>query len=121
VNEQARAAYDQSVANYRQTVLGAFQAVEDNVSALRILAEESVQQQKAVESAKHYLDLALTRYKAGIDSYLNVETAQTTVLTNRETALQIELREMSASVALVMALGGGWDASQLPRAQDVAN
>jgi NodT family efflux transporter outer membrane factor (OMF) lipoprotein len=114
VNEQARAAYDQSVANYRQTVLGAFQAVEDNVSALRILAEESVQQQKAVESAKHYLDLALTRYKAGIDSYLNVETAQTTVLTNRETALQIELREMSASVALVMALGGGWDTSLLP-------
>ncbi|MFY9925289.1 MAG: efflux transporter outer membrane subunit [Opitutaceae bacterium] len=114
VNEQARASYDQTVAGYRQTVLAAFQAVEDNVATLRILAEESVQEQNAVESARHYLDLAMTRYKAGIDSYLNVETAQTTVLTNRETALQIELREMNASVSLVMALGGGWDTSQLP-------
>lgn len=113
VREQAEAQYDAAVANYRQTVLTAFQAVEDNLSTLRILADELDQEHTAVRSASHYLDLSMTRFKAGVDSYLNVITAQNTVLTNRETELQIELRRMTASVSLIMALGGGWN-SQLP-------
>jgi NodT family efflux transporter outer membrane factor (OMF) lipoprotein len=114
VNEQAEAEYDQAVANYRQAVLAAFQSVEDNMAAGRILAEEEQQQRTAVKSAERYLALTLTRYKAGIDSALNVATAQNTVLTSRETLVQIELREVDANIGLVMALGGGWDASKLP-------
>ena len=112
--EEARAAFDETVANYRQTVLNAFQSVEDNLAALRILGEESREQQTAVESARHLLDLATTRYHAGIDSYLNVITAQTALLSSREAEVQIQLRQMASSVSLVMALGGGWDDSQLP-------
>jgi len=112
--DQARAQYDASVAAYRQTVLGAFQSVEDQLAALRILSVEASQQKTAVNSAQHYFDLALTRYKAGIDSALNVTTAQATTLTTRQSQVQIQLREMTASVALVMALGGGWDQSELP-------
>jgi len=118
-NEQAEATYDQTVANYRQTVLSAFQSVEDNLAGLRILATEEEQQLTAVKSAEHYLELALTRFKAGIDSSLNVATAQNTVLTNRETLVQIQLRKINASIALVMALGGGWDPSQVPRMKDL--
>ncbi|MDQ2712636.1 MAG: TolC family protein, partial [Acidobacteriota bacterium] len=114
LNEQAQGSYDASVANYRQTVLAAFQAVEDNLASLRILSEEIAQQQTAIASSAHYLDLATTRYRTGVDSYLNVITAQNAVLTNRETQVQSELREMAASVSLVLALGGGWDPSQLP-------
>jgi NodT family efflux transporter outer membrane factor (OMF) lipoprotein len=113
-NQEAQAQYDQAVANYRQTVLTAFQAVEDNLASLRILSQEVVQQHTAVVSASHYLDLALTRYRTGVDSYLNVITAQTTVLTNRETEVGIQLRQMTASVGLVQALGGGWDPNSLP-------
>ncbi len=114
LNEQAQGSYDASVANYRQTVLTAFQAVEDNLASLRILSEEITQQQAAIASSAHYLDLATTRYRTGVDSYLNVITAQNAVLTNRETQVQTQLREMAASVSLVVALGGGWDPSQLP-------
>ncbi len=113
-NEQAQANYDAAVANYRQTCLTAFQAVEDNLSSLRILAQEIDQQQKAIASSAHYLDLALIRYKTGVDSYLNVITAQNSLLSNRETQVLAQLREMSASVSLILALGGGWDPSQLP-------
>ena len=112
--EEARAAFDETVANYRQTVLEAFQAVEDNLAALRILDEESREQRTAVESARHLLNLATTRYQAGIDSSLNVITAQTALLSSREAEVQIQLRQMTSSVSLVMALGGGWDDSQLP-------
>ncbi len=118
--EQARASYDAAVANYRQTVLSDFQAVEDNLAALRILAQELGQQREAVESSQYYLNLALTRFKAGIDSYLNVVTAQTTVLTNQLTELGIQLRQMAASVNLIMGLGGGWDVSQLPQVREVS-
>lgn len=120
-NEQAQASYDAGVANYRQTVLSAFQAVEDNLSSLRILAQEIQEQQTAIESAAHYLVLALVRYKSGVDSYLNVITAQNAVLTNRETQVQAQAREMLASVSLVLALGGGWDRSQLPAIQHLAD
>lgn len=118
-NEQAQAAYDAAVANYRQTVLTGFQTVEDNLAALRILSDEVVQQHTAVNSANRFLDLSLTRYRAGVDSYLNVITAQNTVLTNRETELQIQLRQMTASVSLIMALGGGWEVSELPQSKDL--
>lgn len=117
--EQAQASYDAAVAGYRNTVLTDFQAVEDQLSSLTILAKEAGQEQNAVRSANHYLDLALTRYKTGVDSYLNVITAQTTLLTNREAQLQIQLRQMTASVSLIMALGGGWDSSQLPHPKDL--
>ncbi len=118
--EQAQASYDAAVANYRQTVLTDFQSVEDNLAALRILGKEIGEQHTAVNSSNHYLDLSLTRYKTGVDSYLNVITAQTTVLTNRETEVQIQLRQMTASVQLILALGGGWDQSQLPKTSDMA-
>jgi NodT family efflux transporter outer membrane factor (OMF) lipoprotein len=113
--EEARAGFDQAVANYRQTVLGAFQAVEDNLAALRILEQEVGQQRTAVEASRHLLDLATTRYKTGIDSYLNVATAQTELLSNRQAEVQIQLRQMTCSVSLVMALGGGWNVSELPK------
>ncbi len=119
LNEQAEASYDASVATYRQTVLGAFQAVEDNLAALRILAQEVSEQQTAINSSAHYLQLALTRYKAGVDSYLNVITAQNAVLTNRETQVLTQLHQMTSSVSLIMALGGGWDAAQLPQRKDL--
>ncbi|MBV8550199.1 MAG: efflux transporter outer membrane subunit [Acidobacteriaceae bacterium] len=117
--EQSEAQYDSAVAAYRQTILSDFQAVEDNLASLRILAQEVAEYGTAITSSAHYLDLALTRYKAGIDSYLNVVTAQNSVLTNRETQVQTQLRQMTASVSLIMALGGGWDASQLPRYEEV--
>jgi NodT family efflux transporter outer membrane factor (OMF) lipoprotein len=117
--EQAEASYDATVAAYRQTVLTAFQAVEDNLSNLRILSAEVQQQHTAVHSASHSLDLALVRFKTGVDSYLNVITTQTIVLTNRETEVQLQLRQMTSSVGLVMALGGGWNAAQLPTEKDL--
>ena len=120
-NLQAQAQYEQTVANYRQTALTAFQAVEDNLSTLRILAQEVAEEHAAIGSASRYLDLSLTRYRAGVDSYLNVITAQNTVLTARETEVQIQSRQMTASVALVMALGGGWDASQLPQVSQLSS
>jgi NodT family efflux transporter outer membrane factor (OMF) lipoprotein len=112
---QAEANYDAAVANYRETVLTSFQAVEDELAALRILSEEAVQNGTAVKSSQHYLDLANIRYKTGVDSYLNVITAQNTLLTNRETEVQVQLRRMTASVQLILALGGGWDKSELPQ------
>ena len=113
-NAQARAAYDAAVADYRQAVLSAFQSVEDNLAALRILATEAGQRTTAANSSQHYLDLSLARFKLGIDSYLNVSSAETAYLANEESAVQIQLRRMLASVSLVMAMGGGWDVSQLP-------
>jgi len=112
VTEQARAIYEGAVANYRQTVLIAFQEVEDNLSTLRILSQELQQQNAAVESSRHYLTLAKDRYQSGMDSYLNVITAQTTLLGNQETVMNLRMQQMTASVQLVKALGGGWDACQ---------
>jgi NodT family efflux transporter outer membrane factor (OMF) lipoprotein len=119
VTEQARAAYAQTVANYRQTVLTAFQSVEDNLAALRILAEELKQQEAAVNSAQRSLTLAKHRYKVGIDSYLNVITAQTALLSDQQTALNLRIQRMTASVQLIVALGGGWDAATLPSPKQI--
>jgi len=113
-SDQAVAAYDQSVASYRQTVLTGFQQVEDNVAALRILEREAQTQDKAVEAAGKYLDLAVTRYKGGVTSYLEVTTAQTASLSDQLTAVNLLGRRMVNSVMLIQALGGGWDRSTLP-------
>ena len=118
---QARASYDQVVANYRETVLTAFQQVEDNLSSLRILSQELQQQDTAVTSAQRNLTVANDRYRLGIDPYLNVITAQTTLLTNQQTAVNLRILQMTSSVQLIEALGGGWDTSQLPSAQQLAS
>ena len=112
--EQFRAQYDQTVANYRQTVLTAFQQVEDNLASLRILSVEIQQQDAAVKSAERSLAIAKDRYRLGIDPYLNVLTAQTALLSNQETEVSLQIQQMTASGGLVEALGGGWNASQLP-------
>jgi NodT family efflux transporter outer membrane factor (OMF) lipoprotein len=116
---QFRAQYDETVANYRQTVLTAFQQVEDNLASLRILSVEIQQQDTAVTSAERNLKIATDRYKLGIDPYLNVITAQTTLLSNRQTDVNLRIQQMTASVQLVEALGGGWDASQIPTPHQV--
>jgi NodT family efflux transporter outer membrane factor (OMF) lipoprotein len=113
-SDQAIAAYDQSVANYRQTVLTGFQQVEDNVAALRILEHEAEVQDNAVKAAQKYLELAITRYKGGVTSYLEVTTAQSAALSDEVTAVNILGRRMVDAVTLVQALGGGWDRSALP-------
>jgi NodT family efflux transporter outer membrane factor (OMF) lipoprotein len=112
VTEQARSLYQGTVANYRQTVLTAFQEVEDNLSTLRILSQELRQQNAAVAASEGYLRLATTRYQSGLDDYLNVLTAQTTLLSNQRTALNLQMEQLTSSVQLIKALGGGWDDSQ---------
>lgn len=121
VSEGAWAAYDQTVANYRETVLGAFQQVEDNLSALRILEGEAQTQDEAVASARHSLELSTNRYKGGVTTYLEVITAQTVALNDERTAVQILGRRMTAAVNLIQAIGGGWDASNLPSAKALAH
>jgi len=113
-SEQAKAAWNQSVDNYRQTVLVAFQEVEDNLAALRILENEADQEAEAVASAQHSLSLSLTRYRGGVANYLEVTTAQSAALADEVTAVNILTRRLAASVLLVKALGGGWSVSQIP-------
>ena len=119
-NAQARAVYDAQVAGYRQTALAAFQSVEDNLGSLRILSRELVQQHRAAVAAQRLVQLSVARYQNGLDSYVNVITAQNTFLTNRLLELQVELRQVTASIALVNDLGGGWDVSQLDRTAKTA-
>jgi NodT family efflux transporter outer membrane factor (OMF) lipoprotein len=111
---QFRAQYDGTVANYRQAVLTAFQQVEDNLASLRILSVEIQHQNAAVKSAERNLALATDRYKLGLDPYLDVLTAQTSLLSNQETAVNLRIQQMTASGGLIEALGGGWNTSQLP-------
>ena len=118
-NEVARAQYEGTIANYRQTVLTSFQEVEDNLAALRILSRELDEQNDAVASAQRALSLASERYKSGIDSYLNVITAQATLLNNQRTAVNLEAQQMTASVELIKALGGGWNAAELPSSKQL--
>jgi NodT family efflux transporter outer membrane factor (OMF) lipoprotein len=113
-SDQAIAAYDQAVGNYRQTVLTGFQQVEDNVAALRILEHEAQVQNTAVAAAEKYLELANTRYVGGVTSYLEVTTAQSAALSDEVTAVNILGRRMVDAVTLVQALGGGWNSSELP-------
>jgi NodT family efflux transporter outer membrane factor (OMF) lipoprotein len=111
--QQAQAGYNVTVANYRQTVLTAFQQVEDNLASVRILSDVIHEQDSAVESAKRTLEEADVRYRSGIDPYLNVITAQTALLNAQESALTFRQQQITASVNLIKALGGGWDESQL--------
>lgn len=106
--------YDTTVANYRQTVLTAFQQVEDNLAALRILTTEAGQQHEATASAEQSLSLFETRYEGGVDTYLQVVTWQTAALYNERNDLYIMQRRLDASVLLIKALGGGWDTTKLP-------
>jgi NodT family efflux transporter outer membrane factor (OMF) lipoprotein len=114
-NDAAVAAWTASVATYRQTSLDAFQQVEDNLAALRMLAGESETQRNAVASAQHSLDLSMNRYTGGLVTYLEVVTAQSTALANERTAVDIQRRRMDASVLLIKALGGGWSVANLPK------
>jgi NodT family efflux transporter outer membrane factor (OMF) lipoprotein len=114
VVEQNRAEYDATVANYRQTVLTAFQEVEDSLSAVRILSQQVGQQDAAVQSAERSLAIATHRYELGIDSYLNVIVAQVALLNNQQTAVSIRSQQMTSSVQLIVALGGGWSVAELP-------
>jgi NodT family efflux transporter outer membrane factor (OMF) lipoprotein len=114
LTQEAEANYDTAVATYRQTVLMAFQDVEDNLAALRILEQEAGEQDVAIASAARSRDLAMNRYRGGITTYLEVLTAQNVLLTNQQTAVGIRARRMSASVLLIKALGGGWNVGSLP-------
>jgi NodT family efflux transporter outer membrane factor (OMF) lipoprotein len=115
--QQYQAAYDQTVATYRQTVLTAFQQVEDNLAALRILSIQVQQQDGAVNAAQRYLTTATDRYKLGLDPYLDVISAQTTLLSNQQTAATLRMQQLTDSVQLIEALGGGWDSAQIPSSQ----
>jgi NodT family efflux transporter outer membrane factor (OMF) lipoprotein len=121
VTDQAKAAYDQSAANYQQTVLGAFQEVEDNLAALRLLEDEAKTQDAAVAAAEHSLALSTNRYKGGVATYLEVITAQSFALSDQRTAVEIAGRRMAASVSLIKALGGGWSTANLPVVQKQNN
>jgi NodT family efflux transporter outer membrane factor (OMF) lipoprotein len=114
ISDQARAAYDGTVASYQQTVLTAFREVEDSLSDLRVLEEEAKTQDAAVAAAQRALDQSVNRYKGGLDTYLLVITAQSVALANQRTAVNLLTRRMTSSVLLVKALGGGWDVSKLP-------
>jgi outer membrane protein TolC len=113
------AVYNADVASYRQTVLTAFQQVEDSLSQTRILSQQIQQQRGAVASSQTALDLEMGRYQTGIDPYLDVVTLQNTVLTNQQQLASLQIEEMTGAVQLVQALGGGWDASQLPTPKQV--
>jgi NodT family efflux transporter outer membrane factor (OMF) lipoprotein len=114
LNDEAQANYDSTVASYRETVLGAFQQVEDNLAALRILEQEAGVQYVAVQAAQRSLDLSNTRYEGGVTSYLEVITAQNAALSDEITAVNILGRRMANAVLLIQALGGGWNRSNLP-------
>ncbi|MDE3168519.1 MAG: efflux transporter outer membrane subunit, partial [Acidobacteriota bacterium] len=115
INEQVRSVYRASVDQFRQTTLVAFQEVEDNLAALRILESESKVEDAAVTAAQHALDLSSTRYKGGVANYLEVTTAESVALNDERAAVDIATRRMTASVLLIKALGGGWDVAQIPR------
>jgi len=108
------AQYNADVATYRQSVLTAFQQVEDSLAATRNYSQQIIRQQQAVKDAQDYLNLELVRYNTGVDPYVDVVVAQTTLLTNQETLNSLQVNEMTSAVLLVQALGGGWDRSQLP-------
>jgi NodT family efflux transporter outer membrane factor (OMF) lipoprotein len=112
--------YNADVAGYRQTVLTAFQQVEDALAAERILSQQMEQQQSAVQSAQRVVDLETARYETGVDPYIDVVTTQTTLLADRQTLATLHTQAMTASVQLIEALGGGWDRTQLPTAKDVS-
>lgn len=118
--DQARALNEAAAANYRQAVLTAFQSVEDNLATLRVLSQEILQQHNATVAAQHSVELSVIRYKNGLDSYVNVITAQNSFLTSREAELQVQLRQVTASLNLVNGLGGGWSRSDWSQTEKMA-
>jgi outer membrane protein TolC len=118
---QYTAQYKADEASYRETVLTAFQQTEDYIASVRILGKQLEQQKEATDAAQAYLSLAQTRYRTGIDPYLDVFTAQTNLLSVQQTAVTLRVQQMSGSVQLIEALGGGWNTAQLPSEKSVAS
>jgi NodT family efflux transporter outer membrane factor (OMF) lipoprotein len=116
---QYNAQFNADVAAYRQTILTAFQQVEDYIATVRVVSQQIERQKVAVAAARRFLDFATSRYQTGIDPYVNVITAETTLLTDQQTEVTLRVNEMTALVQLIQALGGGWDAAQLPSAAAV--
>jgi NodT family efflux transporter outer membrane factor (OMF) lipoprotein len=114
------ATYNADLAAYRQNVLTAFQQVEDGLAQVRILSKQLIQQQQAEQSARQFLTLEMGRFQTGIDPYIDVVTAQTTLLTDQQAVVTVQVDEMMGAVALIKALGGGWDISQLPTPSQVS-
>jgi NodT family efflux transporter outer membrane factor (OMF) lipoprotein len=114
------ATYNADLAAYRQSVLTAFQQVEDGLAQLRIFSKQLIQQRAAEQSAQQFLKLEIARYQTGIDPYIDVVTAQTTLLTDQEAVVTVQVNQMTGAVALIEALGGGWDISQLPSPHEVS-
>jgi NodT family efflux transporter outer membrane factor (OMF) lipoprotein len=113
---QYTAVYNADLAAYRQTVLEAFEQVEDNLAAVRLYSQQIEKQKAAVDHAQQSLTLEMNRYQTGLDPYINVVTTQTILLADQQTLVTIQVGEMTSSVSLIEALGGGWDQSQLPTA-----
>jgi NodT family efflux transporter outer membrane factor (OMF) lipoprotein len=118
---QYTATYNADVAGYKQTVLTAFQQVEDYIATLRVLSRQIAKQDAAVQSAQQYLDIAMSRYQTGLDPYLDVITAQTTLLSDQQSLTTLRVSEMTAAVQLIQALGGGWDSTRLPTPAQVTS
>jgi NodT family efflux transporter outer membrane factor (OMF) lipoprotein len=114
------ALYNADVAGYKQTVLTAFQQTEDSLASMRLLNQQIEQQQQTVTSAQRFLDVASARYRTGLDPYLNVFTAQSTLLANQQVVITLRVQQMASSVQLIEALGGGWNVTQLPSEREVA-
>ncbi len=119
--QEAQANHDATVANYRQVVLTAFQQVQDNLTGLKILKNESVAQDEAVKAAQQSLEISSNQYKSGISDYLTVITSQATALNDEVSAVTIRTRRMTTSVALIEALGGGWTADKLATRPEVSD
>jgi NodT family efflux transporter outer membrane factor (OMF) lipoprotein len=118
--QQYTATYNANLATYRQTVLAAFQQVEDYLASVRILSQQILKQQEAEQSAQQFVDLETARYETGIDPYVNLVTAQTTLLNDQQTLATLRIQAMASSVQLIQALGGGWDRTQLPTPSQVS-
>ena len=117
---QYKAQYEANAAAYRETVLTAFQQTEDYLAAERLLGQQRQEQQEAIVAAQRYYDLSNIRYKTGVDTYLNVFTAETSLLSNQQTGINLYVQQMTSSVQLIEAVGGGWEISQLPSEKAVA-
>jgi NodT family efflux transporter outer membrane factor (OMF) lipoprotein len=119
--EQYTATYNAQVASYKQTVLTAFQQVEDYIATLRVTSQQIARQDSAIKAAQNYLNIATSRYQTGLDPYLDVITAENTLLSDQQTEVTLRVSEMTAAVQLIQALGGGWDVSQLPTPPQVSS
>ena len=117
--DQFVATYNAALAAYRQTVLTAFQQVEDGLASVRILSQQIQQNQQAVASAQTFLELEMGRYETGLDPYIDVVIAQTTLLNNQQSLISAQISQMTSAVQLITALGGGWDRSELPTPSEV--